>query len=269
MIMLSKLEEAIKELEQKKKELIQEIENSGWDDNRVETPIPSEIKYRFGIKKFVETPEEKAFPQKIKVMYQQWYAAARTIIARNYSARLPEFDALYSCQTGYCIKFFLEDLYLNQKDEFKLIDLINAQFGILASVPNHLKFSVYNTELNIYSVLMKDELGAAQYLLDNGFLRSAGALAGIVLERHLKNLLEKHEPPIKYRERAALGELNKLCGENNIYEPTDKSRVDVLNQIRIRCVHDKEPKPKKEEVQGLIDGVSKTIGNYLTPLMSP
>jgi len=262
--MLSKLEEAIKELERRKDELLGKIQEAGWKDDRggdVEYRETPELK---DFREFTYPPEIKVLPPEIKILYQQWYSAARTIVAENHAGRLVELEELYQKDGCHCISLFLKESYIDRDDQFKLMDYINLQFGILAGVLEHLKFSMYDIELNVYSVLMRNEIEAAKYLLKNGFLRSAGVLAGVVLERHLKNLLRKHDPPIQYSGRATLGRLNNLC-EGKVYDTAEASRVEVLNQLRIKCVHDKEREPDSEDVKELIEGVSKMIKKHLVP----
>jgi hypothetical protein len=141
------------------------------------------------------------------------------------------------------------------------MDLIQNQFDILAAVPSHLRFSIYDVELEAYSVLMDDELDAAQHLLSKGFLRPAGVLAGVILERHLKNLLRKHTPPIKYRKNATLSSLNDLCKET-VYDLVTWRRVQHLTDLRNLCAHDKTREPSKDEVSELIDGVSAILKTH-------
>lgn len=258
--MISKLEEAIQELEAKKNEMFKNIEKSGWKGDRIRKRIP-EKRYPGGFilddLKFEEDrvePERRPLPTNIRGIYQQWYSASRVILAKNQPDRLAEFDNSYYPK----IKDIVEESHMSKKEQFRLMDLINAQFDILAAVPSHLRFSVYDIELTAYSILMDDEIGAARHLLSKGFLRSAGALAGVILERHLKMLLKKHTPPIKYREKDGLSALNDLCKET-VYDLVTWGKVQHLTRLRNLCDHDKTREPTKEEVTELINGVSAIL----------
>lgn len=234
--MLSKLEEAIKELEKQKEELLERFD---WRDLDHEDVL-------------MET----------RTLYQKWYSAARVIISKNQPDRLKEFDRIYFFGVR-SIKYILEESYPSVlKGELK--KNLSIQFGILAAVPTHLKFSAYDIELTAYSILMDDEIDAARYLLKNGFLRAAGALAGVTLERHLKNLLRKHAPPIKYSKTANLSKLNDLC-KDQIYDTVVWRKVQHLTDLRNLCDHDKEREPTKDEVTELIDGVSAFLKTHPTP----
>lgn len=269
MTMLAQLQNAIKELELQKQKLLDEIQTWGWKDNRHNTrkKIPEKRESAldadlYSLTQEKVTPARCLLSSSIYGLYQHWYSAVRTIIEKNQPSRVQEFESAYSSSGktsgGVGIKQLLAKRYVTQEEQFELMDLINAQYDILAAVPSHLKFSIYDIELTAYSILMDDEIAAAQYLLKNGFLRSAGALAGVVLERHLKTLLRKHTPPIKHKEKDALSALNDLC-KNAVYDLVTWRKVQHLADLRNLCDHDKVREPTKDEVAELIRGVGAML----------
>jgi hypothetical protein len=263
---LTELEKAIRELEVQKQGLLDKVQNAGWKDNRPNERIPEKRDSDLTVRKLLEqdmVPEKSPLPSDSGLIYQQWYSAARTIIAKNQPSRLAEFDEVYSptkkgAEPG--IKQLLGK-YVAKDEQFRLMDLINAQFEILAAVPSHLRFSIYDIELTIYSVLMDDELEAARHLISRGFLRPAGALAGVILERHLKTLLRKHTPPIKYSDKATLAQLNDLC-KDTAYDVVTWRKIQHLTDLRNLCDHDKTREPTKDEVTELINGVSAILKTH-------
>ena len=279
MSMLTNLEKAIEELEFQKDEIFQKIKSSGWDDDRHFEPIPEKRKIVKGgfdddlLDKFKDreiiTPESRPLPSDVGRIYQKWYGAVRVIIEKNQPARLDEFDEIYnyydikakaqSKAQSKRIKQIIERKHIEKQEQFLLFDLINRQFDILSAVPDHLKYSIYDIELTVYSVLMDDEISASRHLLSNGFLRPAGALAGVILERHIKNLLRKNSPPITYRETDALSKVNDLCKNFNIYDGIKWRKIQHLTDLRNLCDHPKERDPTKEEVNDLINEVSEIL----------
>jgi len=253
--MLAQLEKAIQELKVRKEELLGNVQQQCWADDRANERIPERIEPAFDLDSDAgkRIPEQSPLPPVTGGAYQQWYSSARAILARNQPDRLDEFDSLYAS-----IKQLLAGRYVTKHQEFELLDKINAQFDILAAVPSHLQFSLYDIELEAYSVLMDDELEAARHLLSKGFLRSAGVLAGVMLERHLKNLLRKHTPPIKYRKDATLSSINGLCKES-VYDLVTWRKVQHLTDLRNLCAHDKPREPTKEDVSELLGGVSAIL----------
>lgn len=256
--MLAQLEKAIQELEAHKEELLSSIQKECWADDRSNERIPERVESVFVVDFDAERliPEQAPLPLAVSGAYQQWYSSARAILARNQPDRLKEFDGLY-----VSIKQLLTNRYVTKPQEFELLDKINVQFDMLAAVPSHLQFSLYDIELEAYSVLMDDELEAARHLLSKGFLRPAGVLAGVMLERHLKNILRKHTPPIKYQKNATLSSLNDLC-KDSIYDLVIWRKIQHLTDLRNLCAHDKTREPTKEEVSELINGVSAILKTH-------
>ena len=266
MTMLNELQRAINSLESDKNELLKKIQSAGWKEDRHENKVIPEtttVDALFEVG-FDKVPEKRLLPIDVGRLYQHWYSAAKTIIDKNQPSRTLEFENIYlagKTKDAIGIKQLIAQRYITKVEQFKLMDLINAQFDIFAAVPSHLKFSIYDIELTAYAILMDDEIIAANHLLKNGFIRPAGALAGVILERHLKNLLRKHTPPIKYKEKDTLAAINDLCKET-IYDLVTWRKVQHLADIRNLCDHDKEREPTKDEVAELINGVSAMLKNY-------
>jgi len=176
--MLAELKRAIQQLQEQKDALLDEIQKVGWEDDRSRERIPEVIQGFLDFKVLdavTIVPERSPLPPNCSRNYQQWYSAARAMLAKNQPGRMGEFDQSYSE-----IKGLLQEQDLEKNEQFKLMDLINFQFEVLAAVPSHLRFSMYDIELTAYSVLMDDELEASRYLCSNGFLRPAGVLAGVI-----------------------------------------------------------------------------------------
>jgi len=61
--------------------------------------------------------------------------------------------------------------------------------------------------------LFDSEIGAARELLENKFLRAAGAVAGVVLEKHLRQVCDDRGLKI-LKKNPTLGDLNELLKAN-------------------------------------------------------
>jgi len=265
MTMLNALQDAIKQLEAEKKEILKKIQKVAWKDDREEKQIiPEKSSIDDAFMLLGVTAEKRLLPNEISSLYQHWYSAGRTILEKNQPSRMAEFESAYA-PSGKTpedgIKRLTGERYVTKPQQFKLMDLIEVQFDIIAAVPTHLKYALHDVELTAYSILMDDEITAARHLLKNGFLRPSGAMVGVILERHLKNLLRKHTPPIKYKEKDALAALNDYCKEA-IYDLITWRKIQHLIDLRNLCDHDKEREPTKTEVAELVDGVSAMIKTY-------
>jgi hypothetical protein len=104
--------------------------------------------------------------------------------------------------------------------------------------------------------LFDSELDAAKELANNKFARAAGALAGVVLERHLAQVCSNHN--IKSTKKSpAISDLNDALKEAGAIEIPQWRFVQHLADIRNICDHNKKQEPTADQVTDLLDGVAK------------
>jgi len=110
----------------------------------------------------------------------------------------------------------------------------------------------------LQSKLFDDELSVATELRKKNHLRAAGAVAGVVLEEHLKHVIFKH--PVKMAKTdPTIAYLNDVLKEASIYDVPTWRFIQRLGDIRNLCVHAKERDPTSSEVEELIAGTEKVI----------
>lgn len=97
----------------------------------------------------------------------------------------------------------------------------------------------------------------ASYLLDNSFKRAAGAMAGVVLERHLKQVCLNHDARVPKKRQVSISDLNDALKQNKIIDTPDWRRIQLLGDLRNKCDHEKDVDPTDDEVNELIAGVKK------------
>jgi hypothetical protein len=204
-------------------------------------------------------PAKKKLSDKFKVDYQDWFSACCALLERNYNKeRTSEFKSEYENN----IKTIISTNYMALDTEYKFIDSFKHQASILNALPLYLGHRLSDMELTIASILMGDELLEAEYLLKKGFIRAAGVLAGVVLERHLKMRCDKNEPKLKYPKNATISKLNVILKDNNLLDIPEWRKIQYLGDIRNKCDHDKKVEPKKEEVADLISKIKEMIDYY-------
>jgi hypothetical protein len=106
-----------------------------------------------------------------------------------------------------------------------------------------------------------EPLFEARALCRTGYFTAAGASAGRILERHLKDLCNNHKPGMA-PPKAMIAALNDMLRSANIYDENQHKRIQSLGGIRNRCSHAVSTPPSKEEVLELIDGVSGFLKSY-------
>jgi hypothetical protein len=116
--------------------------------------------------------------------------------------------------------------------------------------------------------LFDSELDAGRELLKKGFLRAAGVVAGIVLEKHLSQVCDKHGIVVR-KQHPTISDLNDLLKNNNIIEVETWRFIQRLGDLRNLCAHNKDREPAKVEVGDLIDRADKAIKTLFQPVYSP
>jgi len=105
--------------------------------------------------------------------------------------------------------------------------------------------------------LFDSELDAAKELNNSGFVRCGGAIAGVVLEKHLAQVCEKHNIKIN-KKKPTLSDYYENLKNNDVIDSSTFLKIKYLTDIRNKCAHnDKEP--KYEEVEDMIEEVEKII----------
>jgi hypothetical protein len=89
-------------------------------------------------------------------------------------------------------------------------------------------------------------------------LRAAGAVAGVVLEKHLRQVCEDHSLQI-LKKNPTLSDLSDLLKTNSVIDVPQWRLVSMLADIRNLCDHNKQKEPTQQQVTDLIDGTDKVL----------
>lgn len=202
--------------------------------------------------------------------YEQWYSRAYAVIKQILPDRLDDFQKLYRNDKRkevdfltYTISDCLLGLVTRRGAEIKAdgsaaIPKVHQQVNILESAEKRFESKLFDIIKIVQADLFDSELDAAKELLKNGFLRGAGAIAGVVLEKHLSEMCSNHKVLIK-KNGPSISDLNDLLKKENVIEVPLWRFIQHLGDIRNLCDHNKKREPKNEEVTELIEGVQKII----------
>lgn len=200
--------------------------------------------------------------------YQLWYTKASLIVKDFLLERYDEFKKMYLpgenrtavTRLNYAIKDFLNEYYITSKDQCILLAFNNlkAQIAILVGAKEIITSNISDLKSLLQFELFDNEIDAAENLLKNGYLRPSGAICGIVLERHLKNLCNSKNIAIT-KANPCINDLTDLLYKNSAIDVTNKKLLVYLSDIRNKCDHDKGVEPKNEEITDLINGTKRII----------
>lgn len=210
---------------------------------------------------------------KFESEYQGWYTEACAVMRQLIPDRLAEFQELYKgdgkrkttdLQT-YHIQDWLNGVRAaNQPgssekrfNDFAIVTMrLNTQVAILEAVQARFESSLFDIQQLVRADLFDSELDAARELSKSGFHRAAGAVAGVVLEKHLGQVVVNHSIATK-KQHPTISDFNDLLKSGGVLDVPAWRNVQRLGDLRNLCDHSKHRDPTKEEIAELIDGVEK------------
>jgi hypothetical protein len=203
--------------------------------------------------------------------YQLWYSASKVLIKQLLPDRLADFVRHYEKPKprkdidfeNYRIEDYLQGLRVTRGwEKAKVvgpdaaIPHLEQQLAILKAVSARFESSLFDIRQLVQADLFDSELATARELLKTGFIRASGAVAGVVLEKHLSQVAENHNITIR-KKNPTISDFNDLLKQAEMLDTPGWRQIQRLGDIRNLCDHNKEREPTKEEAQELIGGVEK------------
>ena len=204
--------------------------------------------------------------------YQAWYSKALIIIKQFLPCRLDEFVGLYEYKgnrkTITPVNYRISDVLLEYgylscgnlfgpQDLRYCLNLLARQCSILAAARESLVNSWGEIRQGLQTDLLDSEIDAARRLSKNGFPRAAGAIAGVVLEKHLNAVIVSHGLNMSKKSPGINDFARELKGESAIDIQTCRF-IQSLGNLRDLCCNAKDD-PQKEDVEKLIAGVERIV----------
>lgn len=216
--------------------------------------------------------EKKKFKKKdrldFKLYYEKWYSEALEVVRQILPNRLDDFKNLYKINkrkelnySTYTVSDYMIGVVAKRLGDIVVdgkaaVPKFQQQFLILQSAQKRFESSLFDMRQIVQADIFDSELDSARELLKKGFKRGAGAIAGVVLEKHLGHVCENHKIRV-VKKNPAINDYNELLKKNDIIETPIWRFIQHLGDLRNLCDHDKKREPTKTEVSELIDGVAK------------
>ena len=201
--------------------------------------------------------------------YQSWFSEAKVLVRQLLPDRLDDLVRYYEkprnrkdiSHANYVIEDYLEGLVI-RRNGYRVVGSDAAvprfrqQLSIIRSIRGRLHSSLFDIHQLAQADIFDSELDAAKELAKNKFYRAAGAVAGVVLERHLKEVCSQHSVTIRKR-KPQISDLNDALKDATVLDTPEWRSIQHLGDLRNLCAHDRDTEPTKEQVDDLIAGVAK------------
>ena len=205
-----------------------------------------------------------------KSNYNSWYNESLVVIKQLMPERLDDFVSYYrlpkrkeySYET-YTISDYLVSLVLTRGKEYvfkpsSIFNKFDQQYEILRSLETRFDSSLYDIKQLLQADMFDSEIDAAKELNKKGFHRAAGAICGVVIEKHLHGVCEARGIAIS-KKNPAINDYNELLKNNDVIDTPTWRLIQRLADLRNLCDHNKTDEPTKENISDLIDGTDKII----------
>lgn len=160
---------------------------------------------------------------KFKQEYEAWYSESLALLKQVLPDRVNNFTSLYekpknrkelSYET-YVMQDYLQGLVRENGlgqiivDTSAGLNRFEQQLNILNAANKRFESSLFEIRQLVQADLFDSEIDAARELLKNKFLRAAGAIAGVVIEKHLRQVCEDRSITIAKKD-PSISDLNDL-----------------------------------------------------------
>ena len=209
-------------------------------------------------------------PRDVNERYQVWYTQTLRLVERVLPERRREFEGYYrsdqeSRDQSATISAILGSLsgpratgekrealaglFDSGLEQGTFLHLLGMQLAILASAVPTLLPEERRPDR---------ELQAARRLLSKGHRRAAGAVAGLILENHLRKVAQRHGLAVPERDSSSLPRLNRALRKAGVCGRARARQIERLAELGDSCVRRKR-KISRKRVSELLSGVEETL----------
>lgn len=226
--------------------------------------------FKSDFKKLSDEQKTEYAKHSFKDKYNEWYNEALTIIRQLVPDRLEDFKAYYKLDkrkdisyTTYTISDYLIGVEVCRFGEVvvsitSVISKFEQQYYIVKSLKNRFKSSLYDIKQLLQADVFDSELDSARELCKKGFYRAAGAICGVVIEKHLSEVCTQHQIKVA-KKNPGINDYNELLKSNNVIDIPVWRNIQRLADLRNMCDHHKDVEPTKDNIEELIVGTDKML----------
>ena len=219
--------------------------------------------------------KELAKKHDFSIKYHGWYNESLRLIKQLMPERLDDFVALYTGDkkrkdidiTNYTISDSMRGVQVSKGasivvEPVDALRLFQQQLYIVSSLDSCFESSLYNIKELLQADVFDSELDGAKELHKNGFYRAAGALCGVILERHFAGVCAAHNIKVK-KATPGISDFNDKLKDESVIDNKTYLLIQRLGSIRNLCDHNKKQEPTKDDIMDIISGTNKVLHEVL------
>ena len=203
--------------------------------------------------------------------YQSWYSEALVLMKQVLPDRLKDFTSYFEyprvrkdiTSDNYMIRDYLQGLRVTRGNEIiadgsAAVSEFRQQLNMVKAAKETLNSALVDLTSILQADLFDSEIDSARGLAESGFLRAAGAICGVVIEKHLKQVCDTHAVVIRKKNPGISDFIQALKDKDVVSIPQWRS-VQHLADIRNVCDHAKGREPEESEIDDLLLGTGKVL----------
>lgn len=203
--------------------------------------------------------------------YQRWYSESLALLQQVLPNRVADFIRHYEKPNNrknidyenYRIEDYLQGLRVTRGfdkevvvDSSAAIPQFQQQLAIVKAAKARFESSLFEIHQIVQADLLDSELDAAEVLAEHKFIRAAGAVTGVVLEKHLAQVCADHQLSIS-KKNPTISDFNEALKAGSIIDLPQWRFIQHLADIRNLCDHGRTQEPTTEQVNDLLQGAKK------------
>lgn len=203
--------------------------------------------------------------------YQKWYSSAQAVIKQVLPDRLEDFVSYYEYPRvrktigfqNYMVRDYLQGLKIERYGQGAItgraaIPEFVQQLNIVKAAKGTLESTLIDLKAVLQADLFDSEIDTASALAKAGYLRAAGAVCGVVIEKHLDHVRNAHGIKIA-KKNPGISDLAQILRASSVITLAQERVIQSLADTRNLCSHAKGREPTKDEIAELVQGTTKVI----------
>lgn len=212
------------------------------------------------------TEEEKSLVGYFYGNYEKWYTKTLYIIKVFIPDRYNDFSLLYSNDKRkeiFWMNYTISDAVQQIKSASNTLHPCNAltklsqQVSMVEVCLEKFDSKIFDIQTILQADVFDSEIESSRHLAKMGYLRAAGAICGVIIEKHLAGVCQNHNISLK-KKNPSISDYNDSL-KDVAYDTVEWRRIQRLGDIRNLCDHNKEREPLKEELDELISSTDRVI----------